>query len=201
MLAFIGVEPGDAVLELFAGGGYYTELLARVVGADGSVVAHMNTPLINFAGDEFPARHADNRLPNVEILMAENNALVLDADQFDVATIVLNYHDLYWTSEQYGWEAIDVPIFLAELFKGIKPGGTLGVVDHYAEPGSPPETGGTLHRIDPAIVIADLEAAGFVLEGQSDALRNADDDHSKNVFDPDIRGKTDRFILRFTKPE
>lgn len=201
VLEFIGARPGDSVLELFAGGGYYTELLAYVVGEDGQVIAHMNQPLVNFAGDTFKARHADDRLPNVEILMAENNELELGADQFDVITIVLNYHDLYWESDQYGWAKFDIPVFLAELYKGLRPGGVLGVIDHYAAPGSPPNTGATLHRIDPAIVINEVTAAGFVLDAQSDALRSAADDLSKNVFDPEVRGKTDRFLLRFRKPE
>jgi predicted methyltransferase len=201
VLEFIGVQRGDSVLELFAGPGYYTELLAHVVGENGSVSAHVNTPIRNFAGDAFVARHADNRLPNVEVLVAENNELDLAADQFDVITIVLNYHDLYWASEQYGWEPIEVAPFLAELLEGLKPGGILGVVDHVAAAGSAPESGSTLHRIDPGYVKDELEAAGFVFDGDSDVLRNPDDDHSKNVFDPDIRGKTDRFVMRFKKPQ
>jgi predicted methyltransferase len=201
VLEFFGIQRGDVVLEMWAGGGYYTELLAHVVGEDGRVYAHANTPILNFTGDEHAARHADNRLPNTEVLMAENNELVLDAGKFDVVTIILNYHDLYWSSEQYGWEQIDVPAFLAEIYKGLKPGGTLGIVDHQAASGSPAETGGTLHRIDSAIVIAELEAAGFVLDGESDGLANPDDDHSKGVFDPEIRGKTDRYVLRFRKPQ
>ena len=132
VLEFFGVQPGDTVLEMWAGAGYYTELLAHIVGEDGKVHAHENTPIINFAGDAFPARHADNRLPNTEVLMAENNELALEADTYDVVTIILNYHDLYWSSEQYGWEQIDVPAFLAEVYKAVKPGGTLGIVDHRA---------------------------------------------------------------------
>jgi predicted methyltransferase len=201
VLEFFGVQPGDVVLEMWAGGGYYTELLAHVVGEDGKVVAHANTPILNFAGEAHTKRHADGRLPNTEILLAENNELELDANSFDAATIILNYHDLYWSSEEYGWVQIDIPAFHAELFKGIKPGGVLGIVDHQAASGSPGETGNTLHRIDSAIVIAELTAAGFVLDGESDALRNSEDDHSKGVFDPEIRGKTDRFVLRFRKPE
>jgi predicted methyltransferase len=85
--------------------------------------------------------------------------------------------------------------------QGIKPGGSLGIVDHQAVSGSPAETGSTLHRIDSAIVIADLEGAGFVLDGKSNVLANAEDDHSKGVFDPSVRGKTDRYVLRFKKPE
>jgi predicted methyltransferase len=201
VLEFFGIQPGDVVLEMWAGGGYYTELLAHVVGENGKVVAHANTPILNFAGEEHTNRHADNRLPNTEVLLAENNELALEADSYDAATIILNYHDLYWSSEEYGWEQIDVPAFLAELYKGIKPGGTLGIVDHQAVGGSPTETGGTLHRIDSAIVIAELESAGFVFDGQRNVLASSEDDHTKNVFDPAVRGKTDRYVLRFRKPE
>jgi predicted methyltransferase len=201
VLEFLAITPGTTVLEMFAGGGYYTELLAHVVGENGKVVAHMNTPLVKFGGDEYTARHAGNRLPNTEVLMAENNDLMLDSDQFDAITIVLNYHDLYWASDEYGWVAFDVPKFLAEIHKGLKPGGTLGIVDHFAASGSSHETASTLHRIDRDIVVTELEGAGFVLDGESDVLRNMDDDHSKGVFDPEIRGNTDRFVLRFKKPE
>ena len=201
VLEFFGIQPGDIVLEMWAGGGYYTELLAHVVGESGKVVAHANTPILAFAGEEHTNRHADNRMPNTEVLLAENNELALEADSFDAATIILNYHDLYWSSEQYGWDQIDGPAFLAELYKAIKPGGTLGIVDHQAVSGSPAETGNTLHRIDSAIVIAELEGAGFVLDGESDVLANPEDDHTKGVFDPEIRGKTDRYLLRFRKPE
>jgi predicted methyltransferase len=200
VLEFFGIQPDDVVLEMWAGGGYYTELLSHLVGAQGKVVAHANTPILNFAGEAHPNRHASNRLPNTEVLLAENNELTLEAGSFDAVTIILNYHDLYWESEQYGWEKIDVPAFLAEIYNGIKPGGMLGIVDHQAASGSPAETGNTLHRIDSAIVIAELEDAGFVLDGKSDVLANTADDHTKSVFDAEIRGKTDRFVLRFRKP-
>jgi len=201
VLEFFGIQPGDVVLEMWAGGGYYTDMLAHVVGESGKVIAHANTPILNFAGEAHTKRHEYNRLTNAEILMAENNTLALEADSIDAATIILNYHDLYWSSEEYGWDQIDVPVFLAEIYKGIKPGGTLGIVDHQAVSGSPAETGNTLHRIDSAIVIAELEIAGFHLDGESNVLANPEDDHTKGVFDPEIRGKTDRYVLRFRKPE
>lgn len=201
VLAFFGVQPGDTVLEMFAGSGYYTELLAHVVGNSGTVFAHINTPMLGFVGDAFEARHADKRLPNADILHAENNELVLVADSYDVITMTLNYHDLYWVSEERGWAEFDVPALLAELHKGLKPGGTLGITDHNAAADSGPETGGTLHRINRDIVVAELEAAGFKFDGESDVLRNPDDDYSIMVFDPAVRGKTDRFVLRFKKPE
>jgi len=201
ILEFFGIESGATVLDMFSGGGYYTEMLAHVVGDNGHVVSHMNQAMLTFSGDEFEMRHADNRLPNVEILMAENNELDLEADQFDAVIMTLNYHDLYWESEKYNWAKIEVENFLAELFEGMKPGATLGIVDHYAVAGAPSETGSTLHRIDSGIVVSQVEAAGFVLDGESDLLRNMDDDRSKSVFDPEIRGKTDRFVMRFKKPE
>ena len=201
ILDFFGIAPDMSVLDLFSGGGYYTEIVSHVVGPDGHIVAHSNLRYLDFVGDEFKARHADDRLANVDVIMAENNELELDADQFDAILMVLSYHDTYWVDPENGWPKIDIPQLHAELFNSLKPGGILGVVDHYAEAGSPRETGGTLHRIDPGIVIADLEYAGFVLDAKSDLLRNVEDDHSLGVFDPRVRGKTDRFILRFKKPE
>jgi predicted methyltransferase len=201
VLQFFGIVPGMHVLDMFSGGGYYAEIIAGVVGADGNVVAHSNSAYLNFVGEEFAARHAEGRLANVAVLMAENNELALEASQFDAITMVLSYHDTYWVAPEDGWPEIDRAALNAELFSALKPGGILGVVDHQAIPGSPGETGGTVHRIDKAIVIADLEQAGFVLAAESELLQNPDDDHSKGVFDPSIRGKTDRFVLTFRKPE
>jgi predicted methyltransferase len=115
--------------------------------------------------------------------------------------LVLAYHDIYFVDAENDWPKIDGPQFLAQLKKSLKPGGMLAVVDHYAAAGSPRETGGLLHRIDPQIVIDELESEGFVLEGKSDVLRNLDDDHSLSMYDPEIRGKTDRFVLKFRLPK
>jgi predicted methyltransferase len=201
ILEFFGIEPGMTVLDLFSGGGYYTEIIAHVVSESGRVVAHSNDAYLGFVGEEFAARHADNRLPNVDVLMAENNELELAAEQFDAIMMVLTYHDLYHESVENGWPKLDVDKLLAELGKGLKPGGLLCIVDHFAAVGAPSETGDTVHRIDRNIVVEQLEAAGFVLDGESDLLRNPDDDYEISVFDPNVRGKTDRFVLRFRKPE
>jgi predicted methyltransferase len=188
------------VLDMFSGGGYYTEILSRLVGSEGSVVAHTNSAYANFVGDEATRRYANDRLPNVDILVAENNELSLPPESFDAALMVLAYHDIYYVDPQNGWPKIDGPRLVAELYRGLRPGGVLGVVDHTAAAGSPRETGNTLHRIDPEIVITELESEGFVFEGGSDVLRNADDDHSLNMAAPEVRGKTDRFVFRFRKP-
>lgn len=201
VLSFLGIGPDMVVLDMFSGGGYYTEIISTVVGKKGRVVAHSNSAYLQFVGEEFEARHAEGRLPNVDVLMAENNELQLDANQFDAITMVLAYHDTYWINPEGGWPEIDRPTLNAELFTSLKPGGVLGVVDHYAAAGSSGETGGTVHRIDRAIAVADFEAAGFVLAAESDILRNSEDDYSKGVFAPGIRGNTDRFVLLFRKPD
>lgn len=201
VLAFFGIEPGMTVLDLFSGGGYYSELISYVVGPEGKVVAHNNAAYINFVGDEFEERHGGGRLTNVEVLMAENNELELPAEAFDAVALILSYHDIFYADPDNGWPKIDGPKLLEEIYKGMKPGAVLGVIDHYAEAGSPRETGNSVHRIDPGIVISELEIAGFLLDGKSNILRNMNDDYSKIVFDPDLRGQTDRFVLRFRKPE
>jgi predicted methyltransferase len=199
-LAFFGVQPGMVVLDLFAGAGYYTELLSAVVGPTGRVVAHTNSAYLSGVGEEWTRRFADSRLPNVEQLMAEGNDIELTPGQFDFVLLSAVYHDVYYVNEARNWPKIDGPRLLAELHAAMKPGATLGLIDHAATPGSAAETGGTLHRIDPAIVKRDFEAAGFVLDAESDLLRNPADDFTKGVFDPAVRGKTDRFMLRFRRP-
>lgn len=201
VLAFMRIAPGMTVLDMFSGGGYYSELLSYVVGENGSVVSHSNEAYLSFVGDDFKAHHADGRLPNVDVLMAENNELDLEADRFDAILLILAFHDIYHVAPEHGWPRIDGERMLAELFKSLKPGGIVGIVDHFAEAGAPRETGNTVHRIDPGIVIADMQAAGFRLDAKSDLLRNMNDDYSKIVFDPELRGRTDRFVLRFVKPE
>ena len=200
VLEFAGIRPGMNVLDMYSGGGYYTEILSRVVGPEGRVTAHTNQAYAQFVGEEATNRYADNRLANVNHLRAENNELALPEAAFDAVMLVLAYHDIYYVDPDNGWPKIDGPKFVAELYKGTKPGGILTVVDHYAAPGSPRESGNTLHRIDPQIVIEEIEAAGYVLDGRSDILRNPEDDHSLQMADPQVRGKTDRFVLRFRKP-
>jgi len=200
VLAFFGIRPGMVVLEMFAGGGYYTEILSGLVGDDGRVVAQNNTPYLSYEAATLERRFAPGRLPNVERLTAENNELDLDEGRFDAAVFTLAYHDVYWVEESGGWPKIDAPAMLAEVFASLKPGAIVGVVDHVAAAGSGPESVQALHRIDPALLRADFEAAGFVYEAETDILRNPDDDHTLPMSAPEVRGRTDRFVYRFRKP-
>jgi predicted methyltransferase len=188
------------VLDLYSGGGYYAELLSYIVGPAGRVVAHNNTPYLTFAKDELAIRYTEGRLSNVERIVAENNQLDLAENRFDAVIMIKSYHDVYFVSEDMGWLEIDRPELLQEIFTALKPGGVLGIVDHAADPGVQPESGGTLHRIDPAVIKRDMAAAGFRFEGESDVLRNPDDDRTRVVFDPSVRDRTDRVVLRFRKP-
>lgn len=201
VLEFFGIGPGMTVLDLYSGGGYYTEIIARVVGTDGLVVSHNNTPYLEYSKAKIEQRYQPGRLDNVERLTAENNALELTAERFDAALLILAYHDIYYEDASIGWESIDGPVFLTAIMAGLKPGGVLGVVDHVAEAGAPESAAQTLHRIDPARLRADIEAAGFVFEGESKALRNLSDDRSVPMYDPAVRGRTDRVVYRFRKPE
>ena len=113
----------------------------------------------------------------------------------------LVYHDAYWESARFGLPRIDPNTVTAALFGAVKPGGTVAVIDHVAPAGG--DTRAVVeatHRIDPAVIRADFERAGFVFDGESNLLRNPSDDHSKNVFDPSIRGRTDRVVYRFRRP-
>jgi predicted methyltransferase len=201
VLEFLGIAPGMTVLDMFSGGGYYTEILSYTVGDSGHVIAQTNEAYLQFVGDEFEERYLGGRLGNAQILMAENNELKLEAESLDAILLVLSFHDLFYAAPEQGWPAVDIAAFLAELYSGLKTGGVVGIIDHYAAEGAPSDTGGTTHRIDAAIVIAMMTEAGFELDARSDMLRNPDDDYEKVVFDPEIRGKTDRFVMRFRKPE
>jgi len=201
LLAFFGVKPGMTVLDLYSAGGYYTEILSNIVGPTGRVYAHNNTPYLGYSKDEIAKRYADpGRLANVQRITGENNALDLPDNTFDFVLMSMVYHDVYFEDAASGWERVDPAKMLAEISSSMKPGAVLGIIDHAAAVGAPPETGGTLHRIDPELLKKEVTGAGFVLDAESDLLRNPADDHTLAVFDPAIRGKTDRVVLRFRKP-
>lgn len=195
LIAFAGVQPGWKIADFLPGGGYFSRILAKTVGPKGHVYAVYAAEL----ADRHPPP-ADLARPFPEA--ANVTALVRPVNDFaapeplDLVWISDNYHDLH--------DAFFAPADLAKInaavFRALKPGGIYLVVDHAAEPGSGLRDTDTLHRIDEKTLTAEIEAAGFVLAGASDALRNPGDAHTLRVFDPAIRGHTDQFVLKFRKP-
>jgi predicted methyltransferase len=194
ILALAGFGPGMTIADVFGGGGYYSEILSNLVGPGGRVLLVNNPPYDNYAKKTLTPRLADGRLANVTYSVTPPNAMALGTASLDGALIVMSYHDLYVDDPKEGWPAIDAGQFLDQLATALKPGATLLIVDHQARPGSGKADTQALHRIEDAFAIADFKAHGFDLVRSSELLRNAADDHSKNVFDPAIRGKTDRFV-------
>lgn len=196
ILDFARVRQGQTVVDYFAGDGYYSVLFARAVGSRGAVYA-LNPDVFHNAEDWPPllARHR-----NLRTLVAPVVGLQLAPASIDLLFTNLNYHDLYWESEQYKYVRVDVPQTLAAWFRAVRPGGSVVIVDHVGPAGDPREVTNRLHRIDPERVKADMIAAGFVFDGESAVLRRSTDDHSKDVFDRSVRGNTDRFVFRFRRP-
>lgn len=196
ILEFTGVKPGETVVDFFSGSGYYAELFASAVGPKGTVYAV--NPASFHDPKDFATMLAKRR--NLRLLVAPANALQLAPRSVDTLFTHLNYHDLYWQSDEFKYPRLDVPPILAGWFQAVRPGGQVIIVDHAGPGGDPREVVERLHRIDPARVKADMAAAGFVFEAESNVLRRSEDDHTKGVFDDAVRGKTDRFVLKFRRP-
>jgi predicted methyltransferase len=200
VLEFLGVEPGMRVLDFGAGTGYYTELLSRVVGSDGTVVAYNDGLFAKLFGEKLGERLSGGRLANVKPLVAAANDLALESGELDAAIFVMSYHDMYHRPDA-GAAATDVAKLVAKVFGALKAGGVVVVQDHVAVAGSEVVVAAHgLHRIDPEAVKRDFTAAGFALDAESPLFANPADEHTKMVFDPAIRGSTDRLMLRFRKP-
>lgn len=195
VVAFLGIQPGMTVLDVFAASGWYTEVLAHAVGPAGTVYAQNTDFLLNMrdgANDKaMTARLADDRLSNVQRLDREIDDLGLDPDSVDVALFALNFHDVYNSA------GADAAVGLLDsLYQVLKPGGVLGVIDHEGVAGN---DNAALHRIEKAKVLEAITASPFTLDAESDLLGNVDDDMTASVFAPDVRGHTNRFLLRLKK--
>lgn len=199
ILALGEIRPGMTVVDVFGAGGYWSEILTGVVGPKGSVLLVNNAPYVEFAKKEYDARFAGDRLPGVTRLVVDPADMKLGSGSADAAIIVMSYHDLYYVDEKNGWPAIDAAKFIDQVRKSLKPGGVFIVVDHSAKTGTGSAAAQLLHRIDEAFAMADIESHGFKLVKTWNGLRNPDDDRSKLVFDPSIRGKTDRFVQVYRK--
>jgi predicted methyltransferase len=194
ILAFAGIKPGMTVADVFAGGGYYTELLAHLVGASGKVYTINNVPYAQYSKKGREERFTEGRLKNVEPRLVEASYMNLPAKSVDVAVIVMSFHDAYWIDEKEGWPEINTTGFIDSLKRMLKPGGKLLIIDHNAPAGSGAEMAGKAHRLNEDYAKKALIARGFVLEKTFDGLRNPDDQLDKMVFDPAVRGKTDRYV-------
>jgi predicted methyltransferase len=198
-LAFTGVKPGASVAELLPGGGYFTRIFSKAVGASGHVYALVPAPMPDAPADvpDFAARvkaiAASPNYANVQVVVEPFSRLAVPAP-VDLVWTSQNYHDLH------NFPGLDVGVFDKMVFDDLKHGGIFLVLDHAAEPGSGARDTATLHRIEAATVKKEVLAAGFVFVGGSDLLHRTDDSHTVKVFDPTVRGRTDQFILKFRKP-
>jgi len=195
VIAFSGLKAGDKVADIIPGGGYFTRIFSKAVGAKGKVYAIMPAELLEkrpAAADGVKAIAADAGYANVSVVTNPIGSFTLP-EPVDVAWTSLNYHDVH--NPMFGGNPT---AFNKAVFQALKPGGTFVVLDHAAAKGSGVRDTETLHRIDPDVVKKEILAAGFVLDGESDALRHSDDDHTKKAHD--IRGKTDQFIFKFRRP-
>ncbi len=194
VMAFTGVREGWRVADVGPGGGYYTRLFAAAVGESGRVYA-VDRP--NSAPDRPRAILAvAPQYSNVTVL--QNGYQGWNAGEpLDAVFVSQIYHD--WFYPQLN---LDVPALNRQIFDALKPGGVYVIIDHAAVAGHTldPNPQTDLHRIDQAQIIREVTAAGFVLDGESEVLRNPDDNRALRVFEGDIRGRTDQFVLRFRKP-
>ena len=197
LLQFFGVKPGMTTVDVIALGGYITEALSVAVGPNGKVYAQ-NPPIALQLRDGMYAKQitdrlADNRLKNVVRVDADLPASAqIPPGSVDVAITAMNYHDVR------NRNPADGVAFLKAIYTMLKPGGVLGVTDHVGNDGA---NNAQLHRIPEHFLIDDAKAAGFAVDGESDLLAHAADDHTKMVFDPTLRGKTDQFVVRLRKPK
>ncbi|MBA3897153.1 MAG: class I SAM-dependent methyltransferase [Sphingomonadaceae bacterium] len=198
ILAFAGVRPGAKVVDLIPGGGYWTRLFAKAVGVNGRVYAVWPAEYAAEAGGEpagSKALAASGGFGNVRVLEQPAKSLTAP-ERVDLVFTAQNYHD--YPDKFMG--RIDPAVLNRAVFAALKPGGTYLIIDHVAQSASGMRDTDTLHRIDPAIVKAQVIRAGFVFAGESRLLANPADDHSKPVFDKSIAGHTDQFIYKFRKP-
>lgn len=193
LLAFARVAPGQRVVDLIPGGGYFTRLFSGTVGPQGRVIAALSSEApAQYVAMIRPLAEDDAAWTNIDLLQQPAPQLRPDAP-VDLVFTAQNYHDLH----AFG---ADVGAFNRAIFAALRPGGLYVVIDHSAADGTGVTQASTLHRIEQQTVRAEIEAAGFVFDAESALLRNAEDPRTAVVFDPAIRGRTDQFVMRFRKP-
>ena len=202
MVAFAKIKPGQTVIDMVPGNGYFTRVFAQVVGPKGHVIGFNPGVLLEKfpkAGEAIKAIGAEPAYRNVAPFVGDAGGLsptLAPAGSVDMIWTAQNYHDFHAELPAGTAQGYDKAVLAA-----LKPGGYFVIIDHSASNGSGLRDAGTLHRIDAATVKAEVIAAGFKFDGESKALANPADDRTKLVFDPAIRGKTDQFVFRFVKPK
>jgi predicted methyltransferase len=201
LIRFARVDAGSTVIDVYPGDGDWTRLFSGVVGGEGRVYSFVPAEVAHFKNDPVGRMRTLAKEPgrdNVEAVSADLVAMSQATPPADVLWLHLFYHDLHTALIQArGATAAD---FNRAVYERLKPGGSYVIVDHAAALGAGTSEAQSLHRIEPASVRAEVEAAGFVLDEESTLLANKDDPHAIKVFDPVIKGKTDRFVYRFVKP-
>jgi predicted methyltransferase len=199
VLNFFGLRKGMRVIDMFGANLYWAEIMAPVVGPRGRVTIWHPSQFLNDDRKKNFAAYA-KRQKNVALISSPFEAPNLPANSYDFMIMNLDYHDVYLENAERKIVRMDPDQWLKTIYAAMKPGAVVGIIDHVAPPNG--DTRGTvlkLHRIDPEVVKADFQRAGFELVGVRNFLRNPADDHSLIVFDPKVRGKTDRFVYRFRK--
>jgi predicted methyltransferase len=198
MLAFAKVKPGQLVVDMLPGGGYFTRIFSHAVGPKGHVIA--------LVSDRYAARNP-KAATDIQTLAAEPAYANVEAAVRNLGNVApAGTANLVWTAQNYhDLHSAKLPPETANginkaVYAALKPGGYYVILDHSAAAGSGLRDVDTLHRIDAATLKAEVLSAGFKFEGESKLLANPADDRTKLVFDPAIRGKTDQFVYRFMKP-
>jgi predicted methyltransferase len=197
---FARVHAGSTVMDVWPGGGDWTRLFSDIVGPEGRVYSFVPAELAHFKSDPVGQMRALAKEPgreNVEVVSADLVALPKRSQSLDVVWLHLFYHDLHTALLQT--KGATPAGFNRAVYERLKPGGFYVIADHVAATSTGANHAESLHRIDPAVVREEVETAGFVLDAESTVLANKDDPHSAKVFDPSIKGETDRFAYRFVK--
>jgi predicted methyltransferase len=201
LMRFARIEAGSSVIDVYPGDGDWTRLFSETAGPQGRVYSFVPAEIAHFKNDPVGRIRALAKEPgreNVQVVSADLVALPESMPPLDVVWLHLFYHDLHTALLQTrGSTPAD---FNRAVHARLKPGGFYVIVDHVAATGTGTSHAESLHRIEPAAVREEVEAAGFVLDAESSLLANKDDPHSVKVFDPSIKGETDRFAYRFVRP-